>query len=628
MGTDDWSRLAHSTLILWDSGCDPLTQTESGYRWDGYAESDSVLSLLRYVDINAERLRHKYLAWVHELGESRIDGKRIIDHFAFGDGLSYWWMTLLAEKSHYKSRIADAIRLLALEEIIAEQKPEKLKLVSANRQLHQAVLGLCGEFGTEYQWDRQPDRQPRSKSLLTIYRRLPYSFQALFALFRHAWNRWPLRCTGKRNWFGGEGSLFVCSYFDNVAPDAAARAVFQSYYWGGMHGLLKRAGYRSNWLHLFVRSAPIPTPSAAVDCAQRFNQIQQNTDFHAFLDGYLSWRVFLRVLSRWFSLGIIAGRLGDISRVFRPPGSRLSLWPLMREDWVASLRGPAAITSLLSIELFDEALRDMPRQKKGLYLCENQGWERALIHAWRKHGHGCLIAVAHSTVRFWDMRYFFDSRTIRSRDPYLLPQPDLVALNGKAAVDAFLDAGYPQDAIVECEALRYEYLGKNESWTSLQPVGIRRKVLVLGDVMAVATTRLLKLLEASVACNPDAMVYVVKPHPNCPVREEEYPTLKLEVVNDPLATIVRDCDIAYASNSTSAAVDAYLAGLSVVVMLDDAELNFSPLRGQPGVHFVSTPEQLAEALRTLFHKSVARPDSKKFFTLDPDLPRWSRLLAN
>ena len=78
------------------------------------------------------------------------------------------------------------------------------------------------------------------------------------------------------------------------------------------------------------------------------------------------------------------------------------------------MRGSAAVINLLWIELFDQALRDAPRQDKGFYLCENQGWERAFIHAWRKHGHGELIAVPHATVRFWDLRYFADPRTVRS----------------------------------------------------------------------------------------------------------------------------------------------------------------------------------------------------------------------
>jgi surface carbohydrate biosynthesis protein (TIGR04326 family) len=152
-------------------------------------------------------------------------------------------------------------------------------------------------------------------------------------------------------------------------------------------------------------------------------------------------------------------------------------------------------------------------------------------------------------------------------------------------------------------------------------------VLILGDVTAASTSKLLQLLEAATSCMAARPVYTVKPHPNCMVQPESHPSLHLRVLTSPLAGILRDFDIACASNSTSAAVDAYLAGLPVVVMLDSTELNVSPLRSRPGVRFVSTPEELAAAMQTHAGDSDgqrARPD---FFFLEPGLPRWRRLLA-
>ena len=87
--------------------------------------------------------------------------------------------------------------------------------------------------------------------------------------------------------------------------------------------------------------------------------------------------------------------------------------------------------------------------------------------------------------------------------------------------------------------------------------------------------------------------------------------------------ILGDFDIAYSTNLTSAAVEAYITGLQVVVMLNETELNYSPLRGQPDVLFVSSPEELAEALQS----SLQKPVSNDFFFLDPELSSWSNLLA-
>lgn len=613
------------SLTVWDSRADPPEHAGPVYRWNGLAETASVRSLLRYAETHGERLRRKYLEWIHDLGESRIEGKRIIDHLALGAGLSYWWMTLLAEKSFYKSPITDAIRLLAVEEIVFEQKPGVLRLVSANRILHETLRDLCHRLAIDYEWKRIA--RARSPGLRDGYRALPHGVQALASLARHLFARWPLRRACAARWFDGDRALFFCSYFIHLDRESCAAGTFHSHHWEGLPKLLHENGYATNWIQHYLPSGTVPNTRTANEWLRTFNCNGEEHGFHRFLDAYLSWRVVLRVLAGWFQLTLLSLRLGNIGRAFHPPGSRLSLWPLLRRDWNASMRGAVAINNLLLIELFDIALRDLPHQGKGLYLCENQAWERALIHAWRKYRHGQLIAVAHATVRFWDLRYFADRRTLRSSGPGVMPQADLVALNGKAAVSAYLDVGFPREAIAECEALRYGYLKGFRVGRSAGPGNGKTNVLILGDYLPSATIQMLQLLVAADRRMAGSATYTVKPHPGFTVAPADFPTLQLKVVTDPVGNILRDFDIAYSSNMTSTAVDAYLGGLPVVVMLDETELNFSPLRGQTGVRFVSTPEELGDALQVVGGASSQEPDRDGFFFLDPKLPRWKRLLS-
>ena len=63
-------------LYVWDAEAEP---TECGealiYKWSGYRENGSVRSVLSYVESNSDRLRSKYLAFVYELGESKLGNK-------------------------------------------------------------------------------------------------------------------------------------------------------------------------------------------------------------------------------------------------------------------------------------------------------------------------------------------------------------------------------------------------------------------------------------------------------------------------------------------------------------------------------------------------------------------------
>jgi len=76
-----------NVITLWDSSAEPSKYPGQTYTWDGYSEQNTVCSLYRYVEAHAERLRGKYLSWIHELGQSRIKQKSLIDHLVLrGEG--------------------------------------------------------------------------------------------------------------------------------------------------------------------------------------------------------------------------------------------------------------------------------------------------------------------------------------------------------------------------------------------------------------------------------------------------------------------------------------------------------------------------------------------------------------
>ena len=134
------------------------------------------------------------------------------------------------------------------------------------------------------------------------------------------------------------------------------------------------------------------------------------------------------------------------------------------------------------------------------------------------------------------------------------------------------------------------------------------------------------LLEKAFKSLPANSVFTVKPHPNCPIRPEDYPSLKMRVTTEPISTLLADCDVAYTSAVTSAAVDAYCGGIPVVSARTPKTLNLSPLRDCEGTHFASTPEELARAL-IIAEAAAHSPDRmREFLIIDNKLTRWRKLL--
>ena len=66
---------------------------------DHYSPKKDEISLLLYIEKNSSRLRKKYLKYVHNLGNKKINGSNLVNLLKFDNETSFWWMSLFAEKS-------------------------------------------------------------------------------------------------------------------------------------------------------------------------------------------------------------------------------------------------------------------------------------------------------------------------------------------------------------------------------------------------------------------------------------------------------------------------------------------------------------------------------------------------
>jgi surface carbohydrate biosynthesis protein (TIGR04326 family) len=623
---------AHASILIWDAEGTPPDGERTPVLWREFVSSaqPEAVSIPTLIETNADLLKKRYLAWVYELGEKSIQGKRLVEHLQLRPGFSYWWMTLFVEKCNFSKskQIDDAIRLMAFDEWAAHQSISRVVLATANQPLAECIRLWCTNLGVVFEWQRVAKPMSPLSWVKQIYYAAPHTLQALAWLARYLMDRWPLRGVGLKEWQQTDGRVTFFSYLFNLVPDAAKQGCYKSRYWAHFPDELKREGCKTNWLHLYVKDTLLPTSKQAADTICAFNKTSWKEQNHVTLDTFLSFRVIFRTLSDWCRLLWICISLKNKLRAEQ--GDVLTLWPLFENDWRKSVFGAVAISNLLNLNLFEAALECLPLQQKGVYLQENQGWEFGLIQAWLSRGHGRLIGTPHSTMRFWDLRFFFDPRSYRRTGNNDLPLPNQVALNGQAVLDEYKNGGYPVDDLVEVEALRYLYLSEaNVEAESIQTKirGVMH-ILVLGDYLLSNTQLQMSLLVQALPSLPETTIITVKPHPACPIHIADYPSLCMTVTMEPFSKLLEECNVAYTSPATSAAVDAYCAGVPIVSVLDPNTLNLSPLRGYEGVLFASTPEELVAALTSAATATRALEDQKKIFTLDLELPRWRKLILD
>ena len=144
------------SILIWDHGSIPPDIASITLLWRSYeiSESSSCVSLPRFIEANAISIRALYLAWIYDLGEYRIFGKRIVDWLELRPGFSYWWTTLLVEKNNFRDveKVTESVKLLAFDlwsDAISGHR--KIILHTHNKSLTKCISAWCRRKGWTFE---------------------------------------------------------------------------------------------------------------------------------------------------------------------------------------------------------------------------------------------------------------------------------------------------------------------------------------------------------------------------------------------------------------------------------------------------------------------------------------------
>jgi surface carbohydrate biosynthesis protein (TIGR04326 family) len=320
-------------------------------------------------------------------------------------------------------------------------------------------------------------------------------------------------------------------------------------------------------------------------------------------------------------------RIRKISSEFVPKSSSLNLWPLFQKEWNDSLFGTTAIRHCLILSTIEQEITSQSFCPLGIYIMEYQPWEVALIQAWNAAGHGKLIGVASSPIRFWDLRYFSDARSITpagletKTQIQFRPVPQFLAVNSPISRELLETAGELTSRVIDVEALMYQYLGVHQT----DDLNASSGILVLGDFFPEMTERILTMVQSWIELNKGHQDIFFKPHPanHHPVSNELMSGLIPTALQ--LSELFKTCSTVIAPSSSTGSLEAMCSGKHTISILDPTLLNFKPLSSMPDDLFVRNSYELQRAMRlaTDTNKSV----SQQILHLDPSLPNWKSLLG-
>ena len=613
-------------IIIWDSQEPCPASKHKAILWSQYNLENSIdlVSLPEYIEKNASLLKTRYLAWVYALGLAKISTATVIQKLKIRENLSYWWMTPLAEKFNFSRspQITDAIRVMAFEEWNRSAQIKSMILVTNNISLVKSLQIYCRDKKIEFKWRRSPDPAVKKSFKSKIYRVIPSRLKAIMWLLRYFMKRWSCRNTGIAEWRNSDAKITFFSYFDYQTFNSALEGGLKSNYWGDLPRILQAANKQSNWLHILADSPKLFGANSQQTLVKQLKNANSSNQNHVLLDSFLSFKIFFKTIKDWC---YIQKQLKKVEKeLSRTHSENLEIWPFFRNEYEKTSQGIRAIENILNLNLFEKACLLLPEQDIGVYLFEQQPWEFALISSWKRNKHKKLIGAQHTTVLFWDLRYFNDPRVYKDVDPLHLPVPDKIGVNGPLSMTTLSNAGYLKSILTLTEALRYQYIEKYRGKIKTKNNAKLVTILVLGDYSLKNTYHQIKILEQAIELLNFKPRIIMRPHPFCPIDNRDFNML--EATKLTLPELLVEVDMVYASASTSAAVDAYCMGLPVVSVLEPEKLNLSPLRGIPGVSFVDTPKKLAKFIEHV-HVDEREPNVKiEFFTQDNKLSRWKNLL--
>ncbi|MDR1777295.1 MAG: hypothetical protein LBR31_05645 [Desulfovibrio sp.] len=576
-------------------------------------------------------VRAEHAAWAYEFGLMRVAGQEVRDWLRCGKNLSMWWCSLLYER-HPKMTpgLYEIYLLRVLERLLEEHGVRQVCLRGGGKALAADVAALCAATGRAFR--REGEDEPvlnEDGPLRRLYRLCPAPLRAMVRLAHWlvAVKR-KLPFSPKLPPTRGEPRS-IATYFPNIDMQAAEKGRFRSRYFESLHDLLEQDGQVENLRWLFIR---FPAPGLSLDECIRLRDAfrQQGRDgasFH-YLEEFLSLADMAAALWRFVRLAFVSLRLERYARAaFRFPASRFNFWKRLSPSWAESFRGWRCLERCLQQQAFQRWVRLAGAMRWTLFPLENCPWERMLTQSVHEAGAGPVFGAQHSVIRPADFRYFDDPRTFEDPDCVMF-QPDAVRCNGNSAYGQWLEAGLPPKHLGRVEALRYLYLAGAKLRAPLRSC----RILVVTSFFRDETLAHVSLLaEAFRAGLLDGYEVAVKAHPCLSVSRclqdmlgDETGRLpeRVREVGGAMIEHLRPGVLVWASNSTTAALDAAVMGLPLMVMPPAGDFDLCPLQDVPGLWRTTNLEETRRALAGV--KPLDLPSD--YLELNPNLPLWRELL--
>ena len=115
--------LACSKMVLLDDDAQWDGEKNVTAHWSKFNVPPHQESIPRKTEEKALQIKKDYLAWVYDLGQYKVNGQPLTSYLKLFENLSFWWLTVIAAKSPFRSpHIYQLFKLRAVESLYFEKQ--------------------------------------------------------------------------------------------------------------------------------------------------------------------------------------------------------------------------------------------------------------------------------------------------------------------------------------------------------------------------------------------------------------------------------------------------------------------------------------------------------------------------
>ena len=599
--------MSNQTFILWN-----LKQLPSNINsnfvvifWDNSTiiEGDFQISISKFIEDNNSLVKDEYLKWVNNLSQN----SNLNSYFATDSNYSLWLSSILLSKQVMsRSYNIEILKLIAFNVYVKKNNIRRIRIESDNYKLNSILYKYCLENKIEV--INAESLKFQKKSRVSYLNSLLYAFSWIFRFYINTINIKRLRGTLFSN---HDAKITIFTFFDKSSINGSNKNKF----WLGLNEYLKSNNIKSNWIHLSsLNDNSVKSKRVNEKFKNEYNNSNKN-EKHLLLNEFMSLQIFIKSLEIWIKS--VLQFIKHKKNIFIPKIGGFNVELLLNNDIQNSLIGQYSISNITYLNLIEKVLKTLPKQELCFYPYENQSWEYSLLFNWKKLFGSKIIGNAHSSVRYWDLRYFNHQDYFVKNFNYSFP--DLISVNNSIAKKYLINSGTPANKIIEVEALRYNYILDLDTLVKNKN---NKEILILGDYSKSITEELLETVYQTFK-DVDDINFSLKFHPLCILDLLKYEQINFKIINNPISEIINNYEVCLSSESTTAAIEFWEKDIKVITFVSG--INFSPLLGCQNVSFVYNKIDLYKSV--LSNLKIPKPNSaNNYFILNKKIPIWAEII--